>query len=67
MREVLAPEPARVDPDAAWAALARDKKAERGAPRLVLLDALGQATLGGRAARGRRPARARGAHRVTGQ
>ena len=40
--DVLAPEPVRVDRDAAWAALARDKKAERGAPRLVLLDAPGK-------------------------
>ena len=31
-----------VDADAAWAALARDKKAERGSPRLVLLDAPGR-------------------------
>ena len=42
VRDVLAPEPVRVDRDAAWAALARDKKAERGAPRLVLLDAPGK-------------------------
>ena len=42
VQEVLAPEPARVDRDAAWAAVARDKKAERGAPRLVLLDAPGR-------------------------
>ena len=42
VRDVLAPEPVRVDRDAAWAALARDKKAERGAPRLVLLDARGK-------------------------
>ena len=42
VREVLAPERARVDRDAAWAALARDKKAERGTPRLVLLDAPGR-------------------------
>jgi len=40
--DVLTPEPVRVDRDAAWAALARDKKAERGAPRLVLLDAPGK-------------------------
>jgi shikimate kinase/3-dehydroquinate synthase len=38
VEEVLAPAPARVDRDAAWAAIARDKKAERGTPRLVLLD-----------------------------
>jgi 3-dehydroquinate synthetase len=42
VQEVLAPEPARVDVDAAWEALARDKKAESGAPRLVLLDAPGR-------------------------
>ncbi len=42
VEEVLAPEPVRVDRETAWAALARDKKAERGAPRLVLLDAPGR-------------------------
>ena len=42
VREVLAPEPARVDPDLAWAALARDKKAVAGVPRLVLLEAMGK-------------------------
>jgi 3-dehydroquinate synthetase/shikimate kinase len=42
VQEVLSPEPVTVDADAAWAALARDKKAERGAPRLVLLDAPGR-------------------------
>jgi shikimate kinase/3-dehydroquinate synthase len=42
VQDVLAPESARVDVDAAWAALARDKKAEDGAPRLVLLDAPGK-------------------------
>jgi shikimate kinase/3-dehydroquinate synthase len=42
VEEVLAPEPAHVDRDAAWAAVARDKKAERGSPRLVLLDAPGK-------------------------
>jgi 3-dehydroquinate synthetase len=42
VQDVLAPEPARVDPDAAWQALARDKKAEDGVPRLVLLDAPGR-------------------------
>jgi shikimate kinase/3-dehydroquinate synthase len=42
VEEVLAPEPVDVDLDAAWAALARDKKSERGAPRLVLLDRPGQ-------------------------
>jgi shikimate kinase/3-dehydroquinate synthase len=42
VNEVLRPEPVRVDRDAAWAALARDKKAARGTPRLVLLDAPGR-------------------------
>ena len=42
VQEVLAPERARVDRETAWAALARDKKAERGTPRLVLLDAPGK-------------------------
>ena len=42
VQEVLSPEPVTVDADAAWAALARDKKAERGSPRLVLLDAPGR-------------------------
>lgn len=42
LQEVLAPEPVAVDPDTAWAALGRDKKAERGSPRLVLLDAPGK-------------------------
>ena len=42
VREVLRPEPVRVDRDAAWAALRRDKKAAGGAPRLVLLDAPGR-------------------------
>ena len=36
------PKPVAVDPDAAWAALARDKKAERGTPRLVLLESPGR-------------------------
>jgi 3-dehydroquinate synthetase/shikimate kinase len=40
--ELLAPEPVAVDPDAAWAALARDKKARGGTPRLVLLDGPGR-------------------------
>jgi shikimate kinase/3-dehydroquinate synthase len=42
VEELLAPEPVAVAPDAAWAALSRDKKAEGGAPRLVLLDAPGK-------------------------
>ena len=41
VERVLAPERARVDRDAAWAALNRDKKSEGGRPRLVLLDAPG--------------------------
>jgi 3-dehydroquinate synthetase len=41
VEEVLEPRPARVDREAAWAALARDKKARNGKPRLVLLEALG--------------------------
>jgi shikimate kinase/3-dehydroquinate synthase len=41
--DVLRPEPVHVDRDAAWAALALDKKAVRGKlPRLVLLDAPGE-------------------------
>jgi hypothetical protein len=35
---VLAPEPVRVDREAAWLALARDKKATAGRPKLVLLE-----------------------------
>ena len=42
VREVLAPEPVNVDRDAAWAALARDKKGVGGSPRLVLLEAPGK-------------------------
>jgi 3-dehydroquinate synthetase/shikimate kinase len=42
VQDVLSPEPVAVDAEAAWAALARDKKAERGSPRLVLLDAPGR-------------------------
>lgn len=37
VEEVLAPRPVRVDRDAAWAALGRDKKGRAGRPRLVLL------------------------------
>jgi shikimate kinase/3-dehydroquinate synthase len=44
--ELLAPKPVRVDRDAAWRALARDKKAEQGTPRLVLLDAPGSPRFG---------------------
>jgi shikimate kinase/3-dehydroquinate synthase len=42
VEEVLAPEPVRVDRERAWAALGRDKKAERGVARLVLLDEPGR-------------------------
>jgi 3-dehydroquinate synthetase len=42
LEAVLDPQPVAVDPEAAWAALTRDKKAERGTPRLVLLDAPGK-------------------------
>jgi shikimate kinase/3-dehydroquinate synthase len=42
VERVLAPRPARVDRDAAWAALGRDKKAVGGRVRLVLLDAPGK-------------------------
>jgi len=42
VEDVLSPEPVSVDKEVAWAAIARDKKAERGAPRLVLLDAPGK-------------------------
>ncbi len=42
----LDPRPVRVDRDAAWAALARDKKSVGGAPRLVLLERNGEPTWG---------------------
>jgi 3-dehydroquinate synthetase len=42
VEELLAPEPVAVDPDAAWAALQRDKKAVGGEIRLVLLDRPGR-------------------------
>lgn len=38
VEETLAPKPARVDPERAWEALRRDKKAEGGRIRLVLLE-----------------------------
>jgi len=41
VEEVLVPERVRVDRDAAWAAVGRDKKAVHGAPRLVLLERVG--------------------------
>ena len=46
VEEVLAPARPRVDRDAAWAALARDKKAAGGRPRLVLLEAPGRPLIG---------------------
>ena len=46
VEETLAPAPVRVDRDAAWAALARDKKTEHGTPRLVLLAAPGRPRVG---------------------
>ena len=42
VEELLAPEPVRVDEEAAWAALGRDKKGREGRPRLVLLRAPGE-------------------------
>ena len=38
VEHVLSPQPARVDPDRAWAALGRDKKTANGRPQLVLLE-----------------------------
>lgn len=46
VEELLHPQPAQVDRDAAWEALARDKKAVAGRVRLVLLDAPGTPRLG---------------------
>ena len=46
VEESLSPEPVRVSRDAAWAALARDKKARDGKPRLVLLEAPGKPVTG---------------------
>jgi shikimate kinase / 3-dehydroquinate synthase len=46
VEETLAPEPVRVNREAAWAALARDKKARDGKPRLVLLEAPGKPVTG---------------------
>ena len=45
VEETLRPEPVRVDRDAAWRALARDKKVVGGVPRLVLLEAPGRPRL----------------------
>jgi shikimate kinase/3-dehydroquinate synthase len=42
VKELLRPARARVDRDAAWNALLRDKKSRDGRPRLVLLDAPGK-------------------------
>ncbi len=61
--EILAPAPVRVDRDAAWAALARDKKARGGTPRLVLLRAQGRPALRRRAPGGGDPRGARFPHR----
>jgi len=46
VREQLDPQPVRVDREAAWAALARDKKTVGGTPRLVLLERDGEPTWG---------------------
>jgi shikimate kinase/3-dehydroquinate synthase len=42
VEETLAPKPVRVDPERAWEAMRRDKKAAGGRIRLVLLDAPGR-------------------------
>ena len=46
VESVLAPQPARVDLERAWDALGRDKKAEGGRVRLVLLEAPGKPVRG---------------------
>jgi 3-dehydroquinate synthetase len=46
VQRILRPMPVHVDRDAAWAALARDKKAEGRRPRLVLLEAPGKPRVG---------------------
>jgi shikimate kinase/3-dehydroquinate synthase len=46
VEEILRPPLAAVDRDAAWAALARDKKTVDGRPRLVLLEAPGKPLVG---------------------
>jgi shikimate kinase/3-dehydroquinate synthase len=46
VEEMLSPEPVRVNREAAWAALARDKKAQGGRPRLVLLEEPGKPVTG---------------------
>ena len=45
VEELLGPRPVAVDVEAAWRALRRDKKAEGGWPRLVLLEAPGKPVL----------------------
>jgi 3-dehydroquinate synthetase/shikimate kinase len=42
VQRLLRPRPVTVDPERAWAALQRDKKAGLGSPRLVLLEAPGR-------------------------
>jgi 3-dehydroquinate synthetase/shikimate kinase len=46
VRRELDPRPVKVDRNAAWAAIARDKKAVGGVPRLVLLERNGEPTWG---------------------
>jgi 3-dehydroquinate synthetase len=46
VEEQLRPERVRVDREAAWAAMARDKKVVDGRPRLVLLEAPGKPRIG---------------------
>jgi 3-dehydroquinate synthetase len=46
VRKQLDPKPVRVDREAAWAALGRDKKTLEGTPRLVLLPRFGEPTWG---------------------
>ena len=46
VERVLDPRPVKLDREAAWAALARDKKSVGGAPRLVLLEKNGEPTWG---------------------
>jgi 3-dehydroquinate synthetase/shikimate kinase len=46
VEEVLQPRKAQVDRDAAWAAMARDKKSVNGTPRLVLLEGPGKPVTG---------------------
>jgi len=46
VEETLSPQPVRVSREAAWAALARDKKTRNGKPQLVLLDAPGKPVTG---------------------